>query len=45
MDYARADGHRFVAHTSLARGEVFNVALLSEVADEYGVSEAELSIA
>ena len=43
--YAREHGHRFVAHTPLARGEVFDVPLLSEIAGEYGVSEAELTIA
>lgn len=43
--YAREHGHRFVAHTPLARGEVFDVPLLAESAAEYGVSQAELSIA
>ena len=38
--YAREHGHRFVAHTPLARSEVFDVPLLSEIADGYGVSEA-----
>ena len=44
-EYAREHGHRFVAHTPLARGEVFDVPLLSEIADGYGVTEAELAIA
>ena len=43
--YAREHGHRFVAHTSLARGEVFDLPLLSEIAEQYGVTEAELTIA
>lgn len=43
--YAREHGHRFVAHTPLARGKVFDVPLLSEIADEYGVTEVELTIA
>nr|WP_255565270.1 aldo/keto reductase [Saliphagus sp. LR7] len=45
LAYARDHGHRFVAHTPLARGKVFDVPLLSEIADEYGVSEVELTIA
>lgn len=43
--YAREHGHRFVAHTPLARGEVFDVPLISEIADGYGISETELTIA
>lgn len=44
-EYALEHGHRFVAHTPLARGEVFDVPLLTEIADQYGVSEVELTIA
>ncbi|WP_435320870.1 aldo/keto reductase [Haloarchaeobius sp. TZWSO28] len=43
--YALEHGHRFVAHTPLARGEVFDVALISEIAAQYDISEAELTLA
>lgn len=43
--YAREDGHRFVAHTPLARRRVFEQALLTTLAEERDLSPAELSIA
>lgn len=43
--YCDAEDIPVVAYSPLARGEVFDVPELTEIADKYGVSEAQVSLA
>ena len=43
--YCEADGIELVAYSPLARGEVFDVPELNDIAAEHGVSEAQVSLA
>lgn len=45
LEYARGDGHALVAYAPLAQGKVFDDPVLGEIADERGVSEAQVSLA
>lgn len=45
LDKCREHDIKLVAYSPLARGEVFNVPELSEVAEKHGVSEAQVSLA
>lgn len=42
---AREDDHWLVAYSPLAQGEVFEVPTIQEIADDYGVSPAAISLA
>ena len=44
-EYAEENGIELVAYSPLARGEVFDVPALSEVAEKHDVSEAQVSLA
>jgi diketogulonate reductase-like aldo/keto reductase len=44
-EYCEAEGLELVAYSPLARGEVFGVDRLSEIADDHGVSEAQVALA
>jgi diketogulonate reductase-like aldo/keto reductase len=44
-EYATDTGLELVAYSPLARGEVFEVPTLSDIADDHGVSEAQVSLA
>ncbi|MFB6120240.1 MAG: aldo/keto reductase [Halobacteriaceae archaeon] len=44
-EYAREDDHWLVAYSPLARGEVFDVPEVQQVADKHGVSAAQVSLA
>ena len=44
-EYTEENGIELVAYSPLARGEVFDVPELSEVAEKHGVSEAQVSLA
>ncbi len=44
-EYAVEHGIRLVAYAPIARGRVFEVPVLSEIAEEHGVSEAQVSLA
>lgn len=43
-EYARRDGHSLVAYSPLSNGEVFDVPVLREIAEKYGVSVAQISL-
>ncbi|MCL7418691.1 MAG: aldo/keto reductase [Halalkalicoccus sp.] len=45
LEYARSAGHTLVAYSPLAQGAVFELPEIREVAEERGVSEAEVSLA
>jgi diketogulonate reductase-like aldo/keto reductase len=44
-EYARETGLNLVAYSPLSRGEVFDVPVLSAIAEDHGVSEAQVSLA
>jgi 2,5-diketo-D-gluconate reductase B len=44
-EYAERVNLNLVAYSPLARGQVFDVPTLSEIADDHGVSEAQVSLA
>ncbi|QSG06280.1 aldo/keto reductase [Halapricum desulfuricans] len=44
-EYAREHDIEIVAYSPLARGDVFEIDVLSEIAEKHGVSEAQVSLA
>lgn len=44
-EYAEAHGIRLVAHTPLCQGEILDDETLQEIADKYGVTPAQLTLA
>jgi diketogulonate reductase-like aldo/keto reductase len=44
-EHAEADDYELVAYSPLARRKVFDVPVISEIAEEHGVSEAQVSLA
>ena len=45
LEFCKEHGVELVAYSPLARGEVFNVPEIQEVAEKHGVSEAQVSLA
>jgi len=45
LEYAHEHGHAIVAHTPVARGDVFDTPELAAVAERHGVSEARVALA